>query len=157
MATRLPDGHLSPPLLRDARRAAEARTYQCQAAIAGCHATARSWEDTRWDLIVSLYDQLLSYTDSPVVALNRAIAIQFRDGPNQALAALESLLPQLGSYHLFHATRAELLRTLGRHHEAIGEDRQAVELTSNPAELRLLRQRIREAAVVDLDGVFSRS
>ena len=125
--------------------------YQAQAAIAGCHAVADQWEDTNWDLIVTLYDQLLATADSPVAALNRAIAVQHRDGPDAGLAQLDRLIGRLDSYHLFHAARAQMLRRVGRSAEAAREDRTAVELTSNPAERSLLRRRIDDAVVV-LDG-----
>ncbi len=129
-------------LLNRALRIGQPGYYQAQAAIAACHATSRRWEDTDWRLIVSLYDQLLAMTDSPVAALNRAIALQYRDGPEAALAALDPMAGRLDSYHLFHAARAQMLRALGRTAEAAGEDRQASQLTSNPAELNLLQRRI---------------
>jgi RNA polymerase sigma-70 factor (ECF subfamily) len=129
-------------LLNGALRMGQPGFYQAQAAIAACHATARRWEDTDWHLILRLYDQLLAISDSPLAGLNRAIALQYRDGPAVALAALEPLAERLHAYHLFHAARAQMLRALGRTAEAADEDRQAAQLTSNPAELRLLRRRI---------------
>jgi RNA polymerase sigma-70 factor (ECF subfamily) len=126
--------------------------YQAQAAIAACHATARRWEDTDWHLIVRLYDQLLTLSDSPVAALNRVIALQYCDGPEVALTALDPLAERLSSYHLFHAARAQMLRALGRDAEAADEDRLASGLTSNPAELHLLQRRVANAAVTALDG-----
>ena len=138
-------------LLTTALRMGQPGFYQAQAAIAGCHAVAERWEDTNWDLIVSLYDQLLTIADSPVAALNRAIAVQHRDGPEAGLAQLDPLANRLDSYHLFHAARAQMLRRLGRSAEAAQEDRAAVELTSNPAERSLLRRRIDDALIV-LDG-----
>jgi predicted RNA polymerase sigma factor len=81
-------------------------------------------------------------SDSPVAALNRAIALQYRDGPEAALAALDPMAGHLSSYHLFHAARAEVLRALGQTGEAANEDRRAPELTSNPAELNLLHRRL---------------
>ncbi len=122
--------------------------YQAQSAIAGCHSVAARWEDTNWDLIVSLYDQLLSMADSPVASLNRAIAIEYRHGPEAGLAALDPLGGRLESYHLFHAARAQMLRGLERSEEAREEDRIAAELTSNPAELSLLHSRIEDAALI---------
>src|SRR5215472_12416003 len=100
-------------LLNGALRMGMPGFYQAQAAIAACHATARRWEETDWHLIVRLYDQLLDLQDSPVVALNRAIALQKRDGPDVALAALDRMAARLASYHLFHAARAQMLRALG--------------------------------------------
>ena len=138
-------------LLTSALKRGQPGFYQAQAAIAGCHAVAERWEDTNWDLIVTLYDQLLAISDSPVAALNRAIAVQHRDGPEAGLAQLEPLAGRLDAYHLYHAARAQMLRRLGRSAEAAREDRVAVELTSNPAERSLLRRRIDEALVV-LDG-----
>lgn len=98
-----------------------------------------------WRLIVSLYDQLLASSDSPIAALNRAIALQYRDGPDAGLSALDSLAGRLDSYHLFHAARAQMLRAVGRTGEAAGEDRLASRLTSNPAELNLLQRRMEGA------------
>jgi RNA polymerase sigma-70 factor (ECF subfamily) len=116
--------------------------YQAQAAIAACHALARSWADTDWNQIIALYDTLLWFGDSPVVALNRAIALRHRDGPGAALQALEPLADRLSGYHLFHATKAEMLHELHRSAEAADENRAAARLTRNPAELHLLQQRI---------------
>jgi RNA polymerase sigma factor (sigma-70 family) len=129
-------------LLNSALRMGQPGFYQAQAAIAACHARSRRWEDTDWHLIVDLYDQLLAVSDSPVAALNRAIALQYRDGPEAALAALDPMAGHLSSYHLFHAARAEVLRALGQTGEAANEDRRASELTSNPAELNLLHRRL---------------
>lgn len=139
-------------LLNGALRMGVPGVYQAQAAIAACHAIARRWEDTDWQLIVSLYDQLLAMSGSPIAALNRAIALQYRDGPGVALAALDPMAERLTSYHLFHAARAQMLRALGRTGEAADEDRQASQLTSNPAELTLLQRRIEGATVMILDG-----
>jgi RNA polymerase sigma-70 factor (ECF subfamily) len=139
-------------LLNRALRMGVPGYYQAQAAIAACHATARRWEDTDWHLIVHLYDQLLTLSDSPVAALNRVIALQYRDGPEVALAAIDPIAERLSSYHLFHAARAQMLRALGRDAEAADEDRLALRLTSNPAELHLLQRRVADAAVMALDG-----
>src|SRR5262249_3937714 len=87
-------------LLNRALRMGTPGLYQVQAAIAACHATARRWEDTDWDLIVRLYDQLLTLTDSPIAALNRAIALQYRDGPLVALAGLDALAGALDTHAL---------------------------------------------------------
>jgi RNA polymerase sigma factor (sigma-70 family) len=139
-------------LLNRALRMGAPGFYQAQAAIAACHAIARRWEDTDWHLIVRLYNRLLALTDSPTAALNRAIALQYLDGPQAALAALDPLAGHLKSYHLYHATRAQMLRALGRAAEAADEDRQAAALTSNPAELRLLQRRLEDSTVMALDG-----
>ena len=138
-------------VLNRALRMGQPGYYQAQAAIAACHATARRWEDTDWHVIVSLYDQLIALSDSPVAALSRAIAIGYRDGPDAGLAAMEPMAGRLESYHLFHATRAQLLRTLHRAAEAADEDRRASQLTSNPAELHLLQRRIECSTVIALD------
>lgn len=115
--------------------------YQVQAAIAAVHSDAATAEDTDWDQIVQLYDLLWSMSPSPVVALNRAIALAERDGPAAGLAALERL--DLDRYHLFHATRGVLLARLGRVAEADAATRRARELTDNPAERALLDARLR--------------
>jgi RNA polymerase sigma-70 factor (ECF subfamily) len=116
--------------------------YQLQALIALAHADAPSWEETRWPEIVRAYDGLLEFGDSPVVRLNRAIAVRHVAGPELALADVDALAGDLDRYHLFHATRAELLRELGRPDEARAADRRALEFTENPAERALLQKRL---------------
>jgi RNA polymerase sigma-70 factor (ECF subfamily) len=116
--------------------------YQLQAAIAACHAEAPSWEATDWRQVLLLYDALLLLTPTAVVRLNRAIALSHGVGPAEALADVERLEPELRGYHLFHATRAELLRRLGRPAEAREADRRALALTRNPAERLLLEERL---------------
>ena len=116
--------------------------YQLQALIAGAHAAAKSWETTRWPEIVRSYDALLELGDSPVVRLNRAIAVWHVDGPEIALGEVDALGEALAGYHLFHATRAELLRALGRTTDARAADGRALELTENPAERALLTKRL---------------
>jgi RNA polymerase sigma-70 factor (ECF subfamily) len=122
--------------------------YQIQAAIVACHAEAATWEQTDWPQILLLYDALLTYLPSPVVALHRAIAHGQVAGPAAALADLDQLSGPLGSYHLFHATRAQLLRELGRAAEARRADEQALGLTGNPAERALLEQRLAQTRMV---------
>jgi len=129
-------------LLQRAATLHRAGPYQLQAAIAACHTEARTWGETDWRQIVALYDALLELMPSPVVALNRAIARRYRDGPNAALADVERLTATLDSYYLFHATRAELLRDLGREPEARTALVRALELTANPAERALLQKRL---------------
>ena len=90
--------------------------YQIQAAINAVHSDAPSTAATDWPQIVQLYDQLLTYDPSPIVALNRAVAVAEVDGPRAALALVDAL--DLDTYHLFHAIRADLLRRLGRSAEA---------------------------------------
>ncbi len=116
--------------------------YQVQAAILACHATAASYAETDWGEVVALYDRLLQMTDSPIVALNRALALAERDGAQPALEALEPLEWRLAGYHLYHASRAMLLRRLGRLDEATDADRRALARTDNPAEQRLLAERL---------------
>ena len=119
--------------------------YLLQAAIVAVHATAPTYAATDWTEIVALYDRLLSLQPTPVVALNRALAIAELDGPGTALAEIEPLAARLESYHLFHAARGELLRRLGRLDEARAADRHALALTDNPAERRLLEARLKGA------------
>lgn len=116
--------------------------YQLQAAIIACHAEAKRWEDTDWTQITVLYDMLLHLAPSPVARLHRAIALRYVTGPAAALSEVDQLGADLHSYHLFHATRAELLRDVDRTPEARKADQRALTLTVNPAEQSLLRQRL---------------
>ena len=116
--------------------------YQLQAAIVACHAEAGRWEDTDWTQIAVLYDILLYLAPSPVTRLHRAIALRYVAGPAAALREVEALAGDLNGYHLFHATRAELLRDLGHADQARAADERALTLTVNPAERSLLRQRL---------------
>jgi len=129
-------------LLLGAMRRGRPGPYQLQAAIAACHAEAPSWETTDWRQVLLLYDALLRLTPTAVVRLNRAIALGHGVGPDEALAEVERLEPELRHYHLFHATRGELLRRLGRPVEARTADGRALALTRNPAERRLLEERL---------------
>jgi RNA polymerase sigma-70 factor (ECF subfamily) len=129
-------------LLRHALRAGRPGAYQLQAAIVAVHALAASYAATDWAEIVELYDRLLALQPTPVVALNRALALAELRGPAAGLAAIETLGDRLDGYHLFHAARGELLRRLGRDAEAREADRRALALTDNPAEQRLLRERL---------------
>lgn len=116
--------------------------YQFQALIALAHADSPTWEDTRWPDIVEIYDRLLALEPSPVIRLNRAIAVSHVAGPEPALAEVDALADDLDRYHLFHATRAQLLRELGRTADARAADQRALELTENPAERTLLQRRL---------------
>jgi predicted RNA polymerase sigma factor len=116
--------------------------YQLQAAIVACHAEAGRWEDTDWTHIVVLYDMLLHLAPSPVIRLHRAIALRYVTGPAAALSEVDTLVDDLNDYHLFHATRAELLRDLDQPDRARADDQRALDLTTNPAEQTLLRQRL---------------
>jgi RNA polymerase sigma factor (sigma-70 family) len=117
--------------------------YTLQAAIAAHHARPRAFADTDWDAIVALYDALAQVAPSPVVALNRAIAILHADGPEAALTALDAIAgdPRLARYHLLGATRAEVLRRLGRDAEAEAELRRAAALAPTARERDLLLSR----------------
>jgi len=128
-------------------RAIEGRAigpYQLQAAIAALHARAPRPEDTDWPQIASLYGALGSLTPSPVVELNRAVAVAMADGPAAALPLIERLAGDLDAYHLFHAARADLLRRLGCKPEAADAYARALELATNPAERGFLLRRIAE-------------
>jgi RNA polymerase sigma-70 factor (ECF subfamily) len=116
--------------------------YQLQAAIVACHAEAERWADTDWEQIVLLYDMLLHLAPSPVTRLHRAIAVRYATGATAALAELDDLADLLGEYHLYYATRAELLRELGQPERAKAADRRALDLTANPAERAVLHQRL---------------
>jgi RNA polymerase sigma-70 factor (ECF subfamily) len=116
--------------------------YQIQAAINAVHTDAPTAADTDWRQVLALYDQLLALTPTPVVVLNRAVALAELDGPQAALAAIDGL--PLQDYHHFHATRANLLARLGRHTEAAAAYRRALTLTGNAAERRLLVQQLQK-------------
>lgn len=111
-------------------------SYQLQAAINAVHCAAPTAQDTDWPAILALYDQLYVLTPTPVVALNRAVAVAEVEGPAAGLAAIEGL--DLGAYHLFHATRADPLRRLGRTEDAHAAYAEARALTANPTEQAFL-------------------
>jgi RNA polymerase sigma-70 factor, ECF subfamily len=121
--------------------------YQIQAAINAVHADAPSAADTDWCQILRLYDQLFEVAPTPVVALNRAVAVAEARGVAEALVAVDAL--DLGGYYLFHATRADLLRRLGRSHEAVAAYSAALDLVDNGAERHFLEQRIQSLAVAN--------
>jgi RNA polymerase sigma factor (sigma-70 family) len=129
-------------LLRRAASLGRPGSYQIQAAILAVHTEAPSWHVTDWPQIVALYDLLLRHEDSPVIRLNRLIALASTAGPRAALAELETLRDALAGYHLFHAARAELLRATGRQDEADTADRRALDLASSPAERALITSRL---------------
>jgi RNA polymerase sigma-70 factor (ECF subfamily) len=116
--------------------------YQIQAAIVACHAMAPTYDATDWAEVVALYDRLMALTPTPVVALNRALALAELRGPAEALAALRPLDARLAGYHLYHAARGLLLRRLGQDDAARDAERRALSLTANPAERRLLQERL---------------
>ena len=117
--------------------------YTLQAAIAGCHARARAFEETDWEAVVALYDALAQVAPSPVVELNRAVAVLHADGAEAALAALDAIRddPRMARYHLYGAVRGEVLRRLGRSGEAAEELERAADLAPTPHERRLLMHR----------------
>jgi predicted RNA polymerase sigma factor len=118
--------------------------YQVEAAIAACHAEAESFEVTDWPQIVALYDILLQLGPTPLVRLNRAIALKHLAGPEPALAELDQLARDLDGYHIFHAARGEVLTELGQREQARAAQRRALGLTRNPAERSLLERRLFE-------------
>ena len=115
--------------------------YQILAAINAVHTFAHHARDTDWSQVVALYDQLVRLDPSPIVALNRAIAIGELEGPEVALAAVEHLDDKLTGYHAYHVTRAELLRRLRRTQQSRAAYDQAIDLTANTAEIAYLRRR----------------
>jgi RNA polymerase sigma-70 factor (ECF subfamily) len=130
------EGHA---LVRACLRRNRPGPYQLQAAINAVHADAATAEATDWGQILALYDQLLALSPTPVVALNRSVAVAEVHGPALALALVDGL--DLEGYHLFHATRADLLRRLGRRDEAAAAYDAAVAATANEAERGFLRRR----------------
>ncbi|MGH8688886.1 MAG: RNA polymerase sigma factor [Burkholderiales bacterium] len=116
--------------------------YSLQAAIAAVHAEARSSSETDWSEIIGLYDVLSRLDPSPVVALNRAVAVAMRDGPEAGLPLVDALLGELEGYHLAHAARADLCRRLGRKAEAIASYEKALSLSRQEPERRFLAGRI---------------
>ena len=119
--------------------------YQLQAAIAAIHCRARQAEDTDWTAIATLYEQLTLLAPSPVVELNRAVAVAMADGPARGLDLVDRV-EGLERYHLLHSARADLLRRLERHEEAADAYRRALELTTNRAEREFLERRLEEVA-----------
>jgi RNA polymerase sigma-70 factor (ECF subfamily) len=129
--------------LERARRLAGRGSYVLQAEIAACHTTAQNWDATDWTRILGFYNELLARTPSPVVALNRAVAVCMHDGPKEGLAALTELEAPLASYHLFYALRADFRRRLGE--DSRDDYRRALELAGNESERSFLLRKIDEA------------
>jgi RNA polymerase sigma-70 factor (ECF subfamily) len=125
---------------RLAARVAPGR-YQLLAAVNAVHTSARDVRDTDWSQIVALYDQLARLDPSPIVALNRAIAVAELDGPEVALATVDRLESKLAGYHAYYAARAHLLRRLGRSQESRAAYDKAIELAGNTAEIAYLTRR----------------
>ena len=120
--------------------------FALQAAISAVHCQAARPEDTDWAQIVRLYDLLERVQPSPIVSLNRAVAVAMMDGPQTGLGLIDELAASndLDTYHLLHAARADLLRRLGATEEAAECYRQALELATNESERRYLERRLRE-------------
>jgi RNA polymerase sigma-70 factor (ECF subfamily) len=129
-------------LVRDALSTPRAGPYAIQAAIAAVHAEAETPEDTDWREIVGLYDVLLALSPSPIVELNRAVAISMRDGPEAGLRALSRLGDELDGYQLAHAARADFCRRLGRHADARKAYQRAIHLTAQGPARRFLEKRL---------------
>ncbi|MEV4166446.1 RNA polymerase sigma factor [Nonomuraea dietziae] len=115
--------------------------YQILAAINAVHTSARDIRDTDWSQVLALYDQLVRLDPSPIIALNRAIAVAELDGPEVALAIVDRLAEALAGYHAYHATRADLLRRLGRSQQARAAYDRAIELAGNTGETAYLTRR----------------
>src|SRR5262249_21347592 len=131
------------PLVEEVLRGGPS-SFALQAAIAALHCRAARAEDTDWPQIVALYDVLERVQPSPIVALNRAIAVAMVEGPRPALELIEALENDLDRYHLLHAARADLLRRLGASAEAARSYARALELVTNDAERRFLERRLHE-------------
>lgn len=136
-------------LERAQRLGGGSRPYALQAAIAACHTRARTAEETDWERIVLLYDALLRVNPSPIVALNRAVAVGMAEGPAAGLHALDAAAPLAGDSalagcHLFPSVRGDLLMKLGRLSEACEEIRRALEMTKNLREQELLASRLKQ-------------
>ncbi len=135
-------------LVRQAFASGQLGPFTLQAAIASVHADARTAAATDWNRIVALYDLLLQIEPSPIVALNRAVAVAMRDGPQAGLTLVDEILSagHLAEYHLAHAARAELCRRLGNVEEARGSYERALALARQAPERQFLRRRLAEIA-----------
>jgi RNA polymerase sigma-70 factor (ECF subfamily) len=137
------------PLVEEALRG-ELEPFALQAAIAAEHCKATDAAETNWSRIVELYDLLQVVEPSPVVSLNRAVAVAMKDGPQAGLPLIDALEEELNEYHLLHAARADLLRRSGSTAESAASYRKALELVTNESERRFLEKRLRE---VEENGV----
>jgi RNA polymerase sigma-70 factor (ECF subfamily) len=133
-------------LVEEALKSQRFGSYTLQAAIVAVHAEAKSVAATDWRQIVALYDRLVRIQPSPVVQLNRAVAIAERDGPEAGLRLIDALLEQgeLANYYLAHSARADMCRRLGRTAEARSSYEKALALTQQEPERQFLQERIRE-------------
>lgn len=138
---RLDEIEAGTAVLTDAMKLMRPGAYQLQAAIAAHHGRARTADDTDWPMIVSLYDQLIALRPSPIVALNRAVAVAMADGPMAGLRDLE-LIEGLDEYHLYHSARGELLARSGNAGDARIAFERALELASNPSEQAHITNRL---------------
>jgi RNA polymerase sigma-70 factor (ECF subfamily) len=141
--TMIGEGHA---IVRACIRRGQPGPFQLQAAIQAVHCDADSFEATDWPQIVALYDHLFSVMPTPVVALNRAIAIAEIEGPGAALTTLDAIAPDLDSYHLIHAARGTMLRRLGRRDAAQAAFERAAHLAATEADRRFLAQQLQELA-----------
>jgi RNA polymerase sigma-70 factor (ECF subfamily) len=132
------------PLVEEALRGGPG-PFALQAAIAALHCQAARPEDTDWRQIVRLYDLLQTMQPSPIVSLNRAVAVAMLEGPEAGLVLMDAVAGDLDHYHLLHAARADLLRRLGSPVEAAKSYRRAIALVSNDSERRFLERRLSEA------------
>ncbi len=132
-------------IVRSCIRRDQPGPYQLQAAIQAVHCDAETFEATDWDQIVALYDHLYSLAPTPVVALNRAIAVGEVDGPGVALFALDAVAPDLDNYHLLHAARGTMLRRLGQRDLAKSAFERAAQLAATESDRRFLVQQGQEA------------
>jgi len=131
------------------RLGGEVKYYALQAAIAACHMRARTAEETDWERIVLLYDALMQTTPSPIVSLNRAVAVSMAQGPAAGLAAVDAIATPaadsaLACYHLLHSVRGDLLMKMGNFPEAREEIQRAIALTKNLREQELLTERLKQ-------------
>ena len=129
---------------------AEMGPFALQAAIAAEHCKAKNSDETNWSRIVELYHALQIVEPSPVVALNRAVAIAMKDGPEAGLSLIEDLESDLAEYHLLHAARADLLRRNESNQDAAASYRKALTLVTNESERRFLEKRLKEVSQVKL-------
>ena len=126
-----------------------AGNYALQAAIVACHMRARTAKETDWEQIVLLYDALMQTTPSPIVALNRVVAVGMAQGPAAGLAAIDAIAALAGDsalagYHLLHSVRGDLLMKMGRFPEARKEIERAIAMTQNLREQQLLTERLNQ-------------
>jgi RNA polymerase sigma-70 factor (ECF subfamily) len=136
------------PLAREAIKG-EPGPFSLQAAIAAEHCKAARPEDTNWRAIVRLYDLLEQMQPSPIVSLNRAVAVAMAEGPEIGLGLIDSLASELSEYHLLHAARADLLRRMGSKREAAESYERALQLVTNESERRFLERRLREVQLTN--------